>query len=386
MLGSEARPFVPLPLPPKLDYDASLATALAEASLRVGELAGLGRQLINPRLLSRPFIRTEAVLSSRIEGTNSTVADLYAFEADQVILPGLSQTQRKEDVQEVRNYEDALRAGLERLSTLPMSLRFLRELHERLMTGVRGGDRSPGEFRRIQNWIGPPGSTLETATYVPPAIPQMHAALAEFEVYLQQDVEREDPPLVRLAFIHYQFEAIHPFLDGNGRVGRLLIVLLLVHWDLLPHPLLYPSAYFERHRSTYYDLLRRVSTEGAWKEWVAFFLRGLRDQATEALTLAKGLQNLQAEWRERAMQQSSSTLLILLADLIFEQPILSIPTVAKRLDVTYRTAKKSVEKMIAAGILKQVPDAPKMFTRKVFMAPKLLGLFAETPTEWLMRV
>lgn len=308
-------------------------------------------------------MRTEAVLSSRIEGTESGVADLYAFEADQFLLPGFSWNPPQDDIREILNYEEALEYGLQRLESFPVSLRFIRELHERLMTGVRGGDRQPGEFRRNQNWIGAPGSNLESAAYIPPPVPQMNEALASLELYLHEPEGTGHHPLIRIALIHYQFEAIHPFLDGNGRIGRLLIILLLVHWDLLPYPLLYPSAYFERHRLQYYELLRKVSVDGAWEEWMRFFLLGIRDQAREALSLAKQLLDLQAEWRRNALAQGSSSLLLQLTELVFERPILSVPTAAKRLGVTYPTALKNVEKLIAAGILRpiRIERHPKLY-------------------------
>ena len=219
--------FVPNPLPPPLTLDTALIRWLSEADRALGELAGLGRALPNPHLLISPFIRREAVLSSRIEGTQADLADLYAFEAGQLALPGFKPAPSEADVREVANYVRALEYGLERLSTLPVSLRLIREVHARLMEGVRGESATPGEFRRTQNWIGAPGCTLNEATYVPPPVEEMHAALDAFEKYLH--TEDELPPLVRLALIHYQFEAIHPFVDGNGRIGRLLLSLLLVH-------------------------------------------------------------------------------------------------------------------------------------------------------------
>jgi Fic family protein len=280
------------------DFRDSLAGRVMRAGQ--GELAGLGRALPNPHLLIAPLVRREAVLSSRIEGTQTDLADLYAYEAGQLALPGLRPAPPESDVREVLNYVRALEFGLERVHSLPVSLRLARELHARLMEGVRGGRATPGEFRRSQNWIGPPGCTLNEADYVPPPVAEMHEALDALEKYLH--AQGDYPPLVRLAFIHYQFEAIHPFLDGNGRMGRLLLSLLLVNWDLLPLPLLYLSAYFERYRSGYYDLLMAVSQRGDWREWALFFLRGVAEQARDAITRIKGLQDLQIAWRERLTQ------------------------------------------------------------------------------------
>jgi Fic family protein len=221
-----------------------LTRTLTDAVQALSELAGIGRAISNPHLLINPFIRREAVLSSRIEGTQADIADLYAYQVGQLPLANMP-SPPEADVKEVHNYVQALEYGLKRLETLPMSLRLIRELHARLMEGVRGEYATPGEFRRSQNWIGPANSNLNEAPFVPPPVPQMHEALNSLEEYLHRhDVTY--PPLVRLAFVHYQFEAIHPFIDGNGRVGRLLISLLLVEWKLLPLPLLYLSAFFYR--------------------------------------------------------------------------------------------------------------------------------------------
>jgi Fic family protein len=248
-------------LPSHIEFDRALVSALSDADRALGELAGLGRTLPNPNLLIRPFIRREAVLSSRIEGTQADAADLYAYEAKQLALPLSSSAASDTDVREVFNYVRALEYGLERLSTLPVSLRLIREVHDVLMKGVRGEFATPGEFRRTQNWIVWPGCTLKDATYVPP-VAEMREALGDLEKYLYADDPL--PPLIRLALIHYQFEAIQPFIDGNGRIGRLLISLLLINWNLQPVPLLYLSAYFERQRDAYYDHLLAVSERGNW--------------------------------------------------------------------------------------------------------------------------
>lgn len=261
--------FVPDKLPTIVALDAELMLALSHADRALGELAGLGRTMSNPQLLIGPFIRREAVSSSRIEGTKADLKDLYVYEAGQLSFLEGKHKLAESDVKEVQNYVQAMEYGLERIKTLPMSLRLLRELHERVMKGARGEHATPGEFRRIQNYIaGRGGSTLQNAVYVPPPVPEMQQALDAFEKYLHG--EDAHPPLVRLACIHYQFEAIHPFLDGNGRIGRLLISLLLVHWNLLPLPLLYLSTYFENHKQNYYDLLLGVSARGAWNEWLLF--------------------------------------------------------------------------------------------------------------------
>lgn len=348
--------FVPHPLPPRLTADWELTGILSEADRALSELAGLGRSMPNPHLLIGPFVRREAVLSSRIEGTQADLADLYAYEAGQLPLPGIEAAPSEADLREVLNYVNALEYGLKRLETLPVSLRLMRELHERLLAGVRGEHATPGEFRRSQNWIGPPGCTLNEATFVPPPVPQMHESLDALETYLHsQDVY---PPLVRLAFIHYQFEAIHPFVDGNGRIGRLLLSLLLVQWQLLPLPLLYLSAYFHRHRQDYYDLLLGVSERGDWRAWLLFFLRGIAEQARDAVERARRLQDLREEWQRRLAQARTSALTLRLVNILFTSPILTISQAQRLLQVgSYHSARKHVEKLVSAGILQPEGDA-----------------------------
>ncbi len=367
--------FAPNPLPPPLAWDAELARVLSDADRALGELAGLGRTMPNPNLLIRPFIRREAVLSSRIEGTQADIADLYAYEAGQLPLPGVKPAPPESDVREVLNYVHAMEYGLERIQTLPVSLRLLRELHERLLAGVRGDQATPGEFCRSQNWIGRPGCTLNDADYVPPPVAEMNDALDAFEKYLHAG--NAYPPLVRLAVIHYQFEAIHPFLDGNGRIGRLLISLLLVHWNLMSLPLLYLSAFFEKNRQDYYDLLFAVSERGAWREWVLFFLRGVAEQAVDANTRAKRLQDLQIEWRERLQAtRYTSAALLRLVDELFRTPTLTVPQVQKRFGVTHRSANQMVGRLVRENILTAMPG--RMRNRQ-FVAQEILDALNDDP-------
>ncbi|MEZ4861955.1 MAG: Fic family protein [Caldilineaceae bacterium] len=346
--------FVPHPLPPKLMLDLPLVQALSSADRALGELAGLGRNMPNPHLLIQPFIRREAVLSSRIEGTQADVADLYAYEAGQLMLPGFRAVASESDVREVLNYVHALEYGLERIKEFPLSLRVLRELHERLMRGTRGEHLTPGEFRRTQNWIGGYGVGLQDAAYVPPPVDEMNDALGDFERYLH--VEGGYPPLVRLGLIHYQFEAIHPFLDGNGRIGRLLITLLLVHWDLLPLPLLYLSAYFEEQRQHYYDRLMNVSTQGDWHSWLTFFLTGVTEQANDAIQRAKKLQDLAALWQSQLQQTNATALMHHVANLLAERPILSAQDICTNFDVSHQTAMRAIQRLIEIGILAKIDD------------------------------
>lgn len=368
--------FIPHPLPPQISLDSEFVRALSEADRALGELAGLGRAMPNPDLLIGPFLRREAVLSSRIEGMQTDMAQLYAFEAGQLMLFDMKPPPTASDAREVMNYVDAQKYGLERIKALPVSLRLIRELHERLMHGVRGGVATPGEFRRVQNYIGSHGGAINDATFIPPPVHEMHPALDSFEKYLHEG--NELPPLVRLALIHYQFEAIHLFLDGNGRIGRLLISLLLVHWNLLPLPLLYLSAYFERHRQQYYDLLFAVSERGAWHEWIMFFLKGVAEQSKDALVRAKQLQDLQADWRQRLIKARASALSLRLADVLFESPIVTIPRVQQLLNVkTYHTAKLHVKNLVKAGILYHWDEVGKYdasIKSKVFLAAEILRI------------
>jgi Fic family protein len=350
-----------------VQYGSRLAYVLSEASAALGELAGLASQLPNPALLINPFMRREAVLSSRIEGTQTELADLYAYEAGQLILPGVDGGAPEEDRQEVANYVRALQYGLEALDRLPLSLRLIREVHAHLLDGARGRDKAPGELRRVQNWIGG-GRNVQDAVFVPPPPPEMKAGMEQLEVYLNSE-DPENPPLVRLAMVHYQFEALHPFLDGNGRVGRLLLVLMLVQWNLLPAPLLYLSGYLESHRSTYYELLLKVSQEGRLEDWIEFFLNGVAEQAKDARARARRLQDLQAQWRSLLVSRRTSSLVVRLMDSLFQYPVLTIPGAAELLQVSYVGARNSIEKLLAAGIVREVGAN----NRRAFLAEAVLG-------------
>jgi Fic family protein len=368
--------YVPNPLPPDLEPDWELASLLSEADRALSELAGVGRTLPNPHLLIGPFVRREAVLSSRIEGTITGITDLYAFEAGQLPLPGLDSAPPRADAQEVLNYVRALEHGLERVKTLPVSLRLMRELHERLLQGVRGEHATPGEFRRSQNYIGPPYSLTE-ARFVPPPVEQMEGCLDAFERYLHQP-GLTHPPLVRLALIHYQFEAIHPFVDGNGRIGRLLISLLLVEWGLLSLPLLYLSAYFEQHRDEYYDLPMAVSERGAWREWIRYFLLGVGEQARDAVARATRLQDLRNSWRDQLAKTSRSTLLPRLADHLFTSPVLTVAEAQEHLGASYPAAKSNIDRLVQAGILRQAGEASY---GKTYLAPEILRAISQAQGE-----
>jgi Fic family protein len=336
--------FVPGPLPPKLEWDDALVSVLSKADIAVGTLSGLGETLPNPHLLIYPFIRREAVLSSRIEGTQSSLSDLLLFEATQVEKWG--------DVREVQNYVRAMEYGLKRLDEMPLSLRFIRELHGILMEGVRGQQATPGEFRQSQNWIGSAGAVLDEATYVPPPVPEMQECLNQLEKFLHADTRL--PLLVGAALVHYQFEAIHPFLDGNGRIGRLLVTLLLCQRNILSKPLLYLSASFEEHRDEYYDLLLKVSSVGAWRKWIEFFLRAVAEQSGEAVSRSRRLQELQHSYLRLATEKRLAPTAAQLVGLVLMKPVISAKTVQDNLKVTPQGARKAINALVEVGILTEV--------------------------------
>jgi Fic family protein len=351
--------FVPTPLPPTLDFTPELVARLSSAASSVGLLAGTGRNLTNPALLIAPYLRREAVLSSRIEGTMSTLADLYEDEAT---------GSAKGDVREVRNYLTAHEYGLEALKNLPLCLRLLREVHRRLMRGVRGHERHPGRFRSYQNWIGrAPGAPIAEARYVPPPVPEMGGALVDLEKFLHNQTL---PPLLVAALVHYQFEAIHPFGDGNGRVGRLLISLLLHERGSLPQPLLYISAYFERTGPEYYDRLLRVSTHGDWLGWLVYFLSGVEIQAQAAVDDAERLLDLQSHYHELLSANRARQAAHQLIDHLFVNPYIAAPRAAKVLKVSAPTARAAIRDLEAQGILREVTGRK---WGQLFLADKVLA-------------
>ena len=355
--------FLPNPLPPQLTLSWDLVNQLSEADRALSELAGTARTLPNPHLLIGPFIRREAILSSRIEGTQASLSDLLFFEASGSVDP------KAPDAREVSNYVKAMEYGLVRLKKFPLSLRFIREVHEHLMHDVRGEHLTPGEFRRSQNWIGPDRCTLMDATYVPPPVEEMEQALGQFEAYLH--APSTVPLLIRLAAIHYQFEAIHPFLDGNGRIGRLLITLLLCKEGALPEPLLYLSAYFERYRNEYYRLLLAVSQTGKWIDWISFFLRGVAEQSRDALVRSDRLLQLWKNYRGEFQSARSSALQLRLVDQLFAYPAITANQAAKLLQVTHRSAQLNIEKLIRKGILKEATGKQR---NRVFIAPQIVKI------------
>ena len=356
--------YVPAPPPPPIAWSAALASALSDADRAVGRLAGEGRRLPNPHLLIRPFVRREAVLSSRIEGTQATLGELLAAEA------GAAVERSPADLREVGNYVVALEYGVGRLHKLPLSLRLVRELHEKLMRGVRGNTATRGEFRRSQNWIGRAGCTLADATYVPPPVDQLMECLGAWETFLH---DRSLPPLAHAAVAHSQFEAIHPFLDGNGRVGRLLITLLLLERQVLPAPLLYLSAFFDVTRDQYYARLLGVTERGEWEEWLAYFLRGVAGQAEDALGRIQRVDELLLRWREQ-LAAAPSRLPERALDLFVGNPFWAVNKLAKKLGVAFTTGQRAIDRLESVGIVSRATEARR---NRVYCARAILEILEE---------
>jgi Fic family protein len=357
--------FIPTPLPPDPPIDLGrLSALLSSADQAIGRLDGVGLILPNPELFVAMYVRREAVLSSQIEGTQSTLDDVLAYEldADRTQLPG--------DIGEVVNHVAAMNYGLQRLEVLPLSNRLIKEIHERLMRDVRGADRSPGEFRRTQNWIGPSGGSLADAAFVPPPVHEMETAMGDLEKFLHEP--QRLPRLVHAGLAHAQFETIHPFLDGNGRVGRLLITFLLVHGGVLHRPLLYLSYFLKRHRSEYYDRLMAVRQDGDWEGWLAFFLRGVAETATEATSTAGTIVTLRDH--HRALVSDLGANGIQLLDHLFAQPLLNVNAVGAALGVSWPTANKLAQAFVERGIL---VEATGFRRNRVFRYSPYLVLFSD---------
>ena len=357
--------FYPEPLPPEINWTQHLISKLSNADQILGRLGGEARRLPNPHLFIRPFIKREAVYSSRIEGTQATLGELLAVEA------GAHVERSPDDLREVGNYVAALEHGLNRLKELPLSLRLVREMHEILMSGVRGEHATPGEFRRSQNWIGAPGCTLKDASFVPPPPDALNECLGNWERFIN---ESDLPLLIIAALMHYQFEAIHPFLDGNGRIGRLLITLLLCERNALSGPFLYLSAFFEASRQEYYDHLNAVSAKGDWENWLDYFLNGVIRQSEDALSRAERINLLLERWKAEVSGATPQAAYQVVESLA-ANPFVTPRGIEKELGVSFNTANKSIKVLQEKGIITQVGDSKR---DRVYRAEALLKILEES--------
>jgi Fic family protein len=368
--------FIPAGLPPipPVKIDPELTRLLSDADWALGRLDGIATVLPNPDLFVSMYVRQEAVLSSQIEGTQSTLEDVLQFEID-------SKGQDfPKDIQEVVNYVGAMNYGLDRLKTLPLSLRLIREIHAKLLTGVRGSHRTPGEFRTSQNWIGPNGCTLANATFIPPPVPEMLTALDNLEKFLHDD---SLPLLIQCGLAHAQFETIHPFLDGNGRVGRLLITFLLCQKRALERPLLYLSHYLKQHRAEYYDRLTSIRNDGDWEGWLRFFLRGVQQVGQEAADTARNILRIREEHRQLLNEKLAKDKIaatphdFAFLEYLFQQPIVTVRLAEHHLNCAFVTASKVVERFVNLGLLEEMTGFQR--NRRFRYAP-YLALFEPSRT------
>ena len=333
-----------LPPDPPIAYDSETIRLLSDADQALGNLAGISSFLPNPDLFAAMYVKKEAVLSSQIENIQCTLEDVLQHEADKDGAVGTK------DVGEVVNYVNAMNFGIERMKTLPLSLRLLREVHERLMAGVRGEHKFPGEFRRTQNWIGPIGVSLANAAFVPPPPQEMNQALSNLEIFMHDTTSM--PIAVQCAVVHAQFETIHPFLDGNGRIGRLMVSLLLHERQVLVQPLLYISLFLKQNRTEYYDRLMAVREKGDWEGWIKFFLRGVSQVGREAARTAQRVIVFRENLLDGARKLGKNEME--LAKLLFSNPILDIRTAQKLLGCSYVTASTTMQSLVKEGCVREL--------------------------------
>lgn len=340
--------FIPSPLPPNpaLAFDTELLGLLEKAGAELGRLDGVAKVIPDPDFFVGMYVRREAVLSSQIEGTQSTLEDLLEQELEEIQGDGFS------DVLDIVNYVRAMNFGLEQIEHFPLSLRLIREIHGELLRDGRGSNATPGEFRRTQNWIGPAGASLKQATFVPPPVLDMKEALGDFEKFLHE--EHRYPALIEVGLAHAQFETIHPFLDGNGRVGRLLNTFLLVHRGMLRQPLLYLSHFFKLHRTEYYDRLMEVRRKGDWEGWIRFFLRGVVQTAREATATAEQLFELREAHRAMIIESNLGQNGLLLLSNLFQRPVVNINLVASMIEAAFPTASRLVSGFEELGLLREI--------------------------------
>lgn len=351
--------YVPDLLGPQLELDAALLALHEQAMFALGDLNGLGRRLPNPNLLIRPFVGREALSSTRIEGTRADYGQLVLFEADPVA--------PTDDIREVINYVHALDIAWQRPADRPISVSFIRELHQALLHDVRGGARNPGAVRSMPVWIGAPNDTVQSARFVPPPPSELIRLLDDLVAYASSPPEL--PSLLHLAVIHYQFETIHPFEDGNGRLGRLLLPVLLHEWGFLREPLLYLSAYFEDHRDAYFDHLFNVNRQGDWRTWLAFFIEAIRIQAMDAVARGNALLDLREHYRQR-YQTSQTARILPILDRLFERPTITVSEAATAANVSFPAASRNIGKLLSDGMLVEQTNRQR---NRIFLAPQIMA-------------
>jgi Fic family protein len=350
--SSGYKTFVPKPLPPEppLQLDLETMTLLSNASLLLGRLNGLTSIIKDPELFVYLYVRKEALLSSQIEGTQCSLEDVLESPIDNI---ETSKPRLRKDIEEVSNYVSAMNHGLERLKELPISARLLKELHKVLMKGVRGAHKTPGEFRQSQNWIGPPGTTLESAQFIPPPKEEANQAMYDLEKYIHSGDKL--PPLIKAALIHAQFETIHPFLDGNGRLGRLLITFLLCQSKVMERPLLYLSYFFKANRTEYYARLMAIRMKGDWEGWIKFFLRGISETSQMANQAAIEIHSLHEKDLDKLKEAGASTATLQVFTVFCRFPLATIPEIQKEItNSNQNTLNRAVNNLIDLNILKQV--------------------------------
>lgn len=362
--------FVPAKLPPDppVQIDGEMLSLLSQADRKLGRLDGITQILPNPELFVAMYVKKEAVLSSQIEGTQASFVDILSAEYNQ------DDALRRDDISEVINYVNAMKWGLNALEQFPLSLRLIRQIHQLLLQNTRGSHRNPGHFRTSQNWIGPPGCTLNTATFVPPTVPDMEAAMGDLELFLYD--ESYIPSLVKIAMIHAQFETIHPFLDGNGRMGRLLITFWLCQQKILSKPLLYLSYYFKKNRAEYYDRLMDVRKKGDWENWIKFFLKGVAEVAEEATNSARAILHLKETLTDRLYQrEGSNPNYQRLLNFLFENPFVKRTDVSEMLSVSNPTAGSIIDAFCQMEIL--VDCDPERSRNKLYAFGSYLDILEE---------
>jgi len=355
--------FLPDAPPENFECNKEITFLLSETDQRLGMLSGVGTQLPNPHILITPYLTKEAVLSSKIEGTQASLSDVLKYNAQNG-----KEGKKSDDIQEVRNYVNALEHGLSRIKKSNIDYTIIKEMHKKLLEGVRGGDKEPGEFRKSQNWIGSKGTNIGDAIYIPPAPEALTKPMYDFKEYLDR---KDIPLLIQIALLHYHFEAMHPFRDGNGRMGRVIITLFLCKRQALSQPLLYLSAYFEKNRQEYYKRLLAVSQTSDYEGWIKFFLTGVKVQAEDSLKRAKKLTQLHKKYIDKLLEIKAVPNAIRIIDLLFDNPFTTIPKVQEEFKLNYPTAKKAVETLAKVKIIKEITGKERY---KLYCATEILDI------------